>query len=222
MKRLVLLTAILATYHARASAQAPAPPIVRFIAVDRDVKLQVVDWGGSGRPVVLLAGLGVTARDLDGFAHALTSTYHVVGLTRRGFAPSSMPAAFERSLRARQKLLPPLDSSASRTTAQPVDTGFDLGQAILEGHQRYTRIDAPVLAIFALPHRMPARVATDPRQLAQWRTWEAEGAAQADAFERTVVGARVVRLPDAEHFVYRSNAADVLREIRAFVATLPP
>ncbi|HTE47375.1 MAG TPA: hypothetical protein VK636_19140 [Gemmatimonadaceae bacterium] len=44
----------------------------------------------------------------------------------------------------------------------------------------------------------------------------------AAAFERGVPGARVVRLPNADHFVFRSNEADVVREIRAFVDTLPP
>ncbi|MBC8089612.1 MAG: hypothetical protein H7Z40_20305 [Phycisphaerae bacterium] len=64
-------------------------------------------------------------------------------------------------------------------------------------------------------------MASDPRQLAQWQTWEAQDAAQADAVERSIKGARVVRLPNADHFVHQSNEADVLREIRAFIARLP-
>ena len=72
---------------------------------------------------------------------------------------------------------------------------FDLRQAILEGHQRYTTINAPVLAIVALPRRMRPRVASNPRQLAQWQTWEVQDAAQADAVERSITGARVVRSP---------------------------
>lgn len=325
MKFLISLCALFATYAVAGSAQTSVPPSVRFIAVERDVKLQVVDWGGSGRPVVLLAGLGVTARDFDGFAHALTSTYHVFGITRRGFAPSSIPTtgyladrladdvlavldslqlqrpvlvghsvagqelssigarfptrvaglvyldatnsyafydrsignyrvdlneaerrlhelssapprdqarlisqllendlpALERSLKARQALVPSPDSSAFAGTALFVEPRFDLRQAILEGHQRYTTISAPVLAIIALPHRMRPRIASDPRQLAQWQTWEAQDAAQADAVERSITGVRVVRLPNADHFVHQSNEADVLREIRAFIARLP-
>jgi hypothetical protein len=31
---------------------------VEFIGVENDIKLEVVDWGGSGRPLVFLAGLG--------------------------------------------------------------------------------------------------------------------------------------------------------------------
>src|SRR4051794_36868724 len=36
----------------------PTPHTVQFITVDKDVKLEVLDWGGSGRAVVLLTGLG--------------------------------------------------------------------------------------------------------------------------------------------------------------------
>jgi hypothetical protein len=30
--------------------------VVKFIQVDKDVLLEVLDWGGSGRPLILLAG----------------------------------------------------------------------------------------------------------------------------------------------------------------------
>jgi non-heme chloroperoxidase len=64
---------------------------VQFIGVDNDVKLEVLDWGGSGRPLVLLAGLGGTAHVFDRFAPKLTGSYHVYGVTRRGFGKSSIP-----------------------------------------------------------------------------------------------------------------------------------
>src|SRR3977135_3875452 len=38
-----------------------SPPPMQFVTVDKDVKLEVLDWGGSGRPVVLLTGLGNNA-----------------------------------------------------------------------------------------------------------------------------------------------------------------
>src|SRR5262249_5483247 len=71
----------------------PTPHRVQFITVDEGVKLEVVDWGGSGRPVVLLAGLGNDAHVFDKFAPKLTATYHVYGITRRGFGASSSPAS---------------------------------------------------------------------------------------------------------------------------------
>jgi pimeloyl-ACP methyl ester carboxylesterase len=65
---------------------------VQFVTVDKDVKLEVLDWGGSGRPLVCLAGLGDTAHGFDNFAPKFTAHYHVYGITRRGFGASSKPA----------------------------------------------------------------------------------------------------------------------------------
>jgi pimeloyl-ACP methyl ester carboxylesterase len=66
---------------------------VQFVAVDDNVRLEVLDWGGSGRTVVLLAGLGNTAHLYDDFAPKLAAHYHVYGITRRGFGASSVPTA---------------------------------------------------------------------------------------------------------------------------------
>jgi non-heme chloroperoxidase len=70
----------------------PSPHTVQFVTVDKDVKLEVLDWGGSGRPLVFLAGLGNTAHVFDDFAPKLTPEYHVYGITRRGYGASSAPA----------------------------------------------------------------------------------------------------------------------------------
>jgi non-heme chloroperoxidase len=69
----------------------PSNHQVKFVYVEDDVRLEVLDWGGSGRPLVLLAGLGYTAHVFDGFAEKLTDTYHVYGITRRGYGASSRP-----------------------------------------------------------------------------------------------------------------------------------
>jgi len=63
----------------------------QLITVDKDVKLEVLDWGGSGRPLVLLTGLGNSAHIFDQFAPKLTASYHVYGISRRGFGASSSP-----------------------------------------------------------------------------------------------------------------------------------
>jgi pimeloyl-ACP methyl ester carboxylesterase len=65
---------------------------VSFVTVDKDVNLEVLDYGGSGRPIIFLAGLGATAHVFDSFAPKFVSTYHVYGITRRGFGASSAPA----------------------------------------------------------------------------------------------------------------------------------
>lgn len=64
----------------------------RYISVAKSVRLEVLDWGGTGRPVILLAGLGNTAHIFDSFAVKLRTKYHVYGVTRRGFGESSAPS----------------------------------------------------------------------------------------------------------------------------------
>ena len=44
--------------------------------------------------------------------------------------------------------------------------------------------------------------------------------AQVKAFKTGVPSARVVTIPNADHFIFRSNEADVLREINLFTSTL--
>lgn len=71
----------------------PAPHTERFITVDEGVSLEVLDWGGTGRPLVLLAGMGNTAHIFDKLAPKLSGEFHVYGITRRGFGASSVPAS---------------------------------------------------------------------------------------------------------------------------------
>ena len=69
----------------------PSPHAVQFVEVDNDVKLEVLDWGGRGRPLIFLAGLGGTAHVFDKFALNFIGSYHVYGITRRGYGASSAP-----------------------------------------------------------------------------------------------------------------------------------
>lgn len=69
----------------------PTNHTVQFVTVDQGVRLEVLDWGGTGRPVVLLTGSGHTAHVYDEFAPKLTDCCHVYGITRRGFGASSRP-----------------------------------------------------------------------------------------------------------------------------------
>jgi Alpha/beta hydrolase family len=73
--------------------QDPANHSVRFVTVNDGVRLEVLDWGGSGRNVVLLTGSGHTAHVYDEFAPRLTDCCHVYGITRRGFGASSRPSS---------------------------------------------------------------------------------------------------------------------------------
>jgi hypothetical protein len=38
---------------------------VQFVSVEENVKLEVLDWGGSGQPMIFLAGMGDTAQYTD-------------------------------------------------------------------------------------------------------------------------------------------------------------
>src|ERR1041384_6161735 len=78
---------------AASSGQDRSPHTAQFVEVEPNVRLEVLDWGGSGRPVVLLGGGGNTAHVFDEFAPKLTANYHVYGITRRGFGASSFLAS---------------------------------------------------------------------------------------------------------------------------------
>ncbi len=304
----------------------PSPHTVQFVTVDKDVKLEVLDWGGSGRPVVLLAGLGNNAHIFDKFAPKLTPTYHVYGITRRGFGASSAPTPdatnysadrlgddvlavcdslkinkpvlighsiageelssigsrhpekvagliyldagysyayydrwrgdflidsvdlekklqqlqpgksqqdqqrlirellktdlpqFEKDLQERQEDLEAMPAPLRAAQSSGMSA---IGEAIMAGEQKYTNIHVPVLAIYAVPHDMRQFSTNDPKALAAFEVRdEATTGAQAKAFESGIPSARVVRLPHANHFVFFSNEADVLREMNAFLGSL--
>jgi pimeloyl-ACP methyl ester carboxylesterase len=305
---------------------------VQFVTVEKDVKLEVVDWGGSGRPLVLLAALGADAHIYDEFAPKLTGTYHVYGITRRGYGASSVPPSgysadrlgndilavfdslklnrpvlvghsiagmelswvgthhperisgliyleaaygyayyseasndpnnvFLDALELREKLLqlPPGGGrpDQKRLTADLLadiarlerelrnytdllknyqDPIMDPANpprppasltGIFRGMQKYTRLGVPVLAIFAVPHALsnlgdPDMLSKDPTAAAAAEAEDVKrSGAQADAFERGVPSARVVRIAHASHVIFQSNEQDVLREMNAFLAKLP-
>ncbi len=301
----------------------PTVHSVQFITVDKDVELEVLDWGGTGRPMVLLTGAGNNAHVYDQFAPKLIGSYHVYGITRRGFGASSAPTtgysadrlgddvlavldalklnrpilvghsiggeelssvgsrhpervagliyldcygyayydhshgyifvdlaelqekltllqsgtgnkeprqfiqelletsipALERDLRELQKDFQAQPPAMIAQWSEPVSP---LIRALYAGMQKYTKIPVPILAIFAVPHELPPQAGNDPsvRAAVDARD-EAWAGAQAKDVEEGVPSARVVRLPHANHYVFKSNEADVLREMNAFVRTLP-
>jgi hypothetical protein len=66
-----------------------APHRTLSVTVDEAVSLEVLDWGGTGPPLVLLAGLGHTAHIFDALAPKLTDFFRVYAITRRGFGSST-------------------------------------------------------------------------------------------------------------------------------------
>ena len=101
------------------------------------VSLEVVDWGGRGTPLVFLAGLGSTAHVFDDFAPQFTDSFHVVGITRRGFGASSISP-------------PPSDLDTLIADITAVLDTLGLGRVILVGHSiageemtRFAELHAP-------------------------------------------------------------------------------
>jgi non-heme chloroperoxidase len=70
----------------------PSPHHSLIVTADHDVQLEVLDWGGTGRPLIFLAGLGNTAHIWDNFAPKFTDKHHVYAITRRGFGRSTHAA----------------------------------------------------------------------------------------------------------------------------------
>ena len=74
-----------------AACEDHTPHKIRMVRVAPGVELEVLDWGGKGRAMVLLTGAGDNAHVYDEFAFQFTDYFHVYGITRRGFLPSSQP-----------------------------------------------------------------------------------------------------------------------------------
>ena len=332
MKKIELLLAAFMMLPTRVSeAQEPTPNPVhdvfhttRFVAVEKNVLLEVLDWGGSGRPIIFLAGLGDTAHVFDAFAPKFTATNHVYGITRRGFGASSAPepidgaysadrlgddilaviaslnldrpvlvghsiageelssigsrhpervagliyldagyayAYYDRSrgdlqidMNDLQKLLnrnPEIGPLARKPLVEElIDSGLPqlerdlqveqkelrpfpatlprgfhttpIRVAITQGEQKYTQIRSPTLAFFAVPHHYSGLENEDPTAVAALKARDlADSTAQAKAFEEGVPNARVVRFPNADHYLFRSNELDVEHEMLTFLKTLP-
>ena len=134
---LVLLTAsaLVGGLGAQSSGwRDPSPHQVRRVTVDTSVHLEVLDWGGSGPPVVLLACY-LSTHVYDEFAPKLTNQFQVYGMTRRGIGASDRPATGYAVQRSANDLLEVLDS-------------LKVQKALLVGHS----CAGQVLTMFASQH----------------------------------------------------------------------
>jgi non-heme chloroperoxidase len=69
----------------------PSPHQVRMVTVDSSVRLEVLDWGGVGRPL-LFVGCYHSGHVFDDIAPKLRDQFHVYAVTRRGIGASDHPA----------------------------------------------------------------------------------------------------------------------------------
>jgi non-heme chloroperoxidase len=85
----VILSAATQSTNAQVTRHDPNSPLIRLVHVAPNVQLEVLDWGGHGRPLVFLAASGNTAHIFDDFAPQFADSFHVLGITRGGYGPSS-------------------------------------------------------------------------------------------------------------------------------------
>jgi pimeloyl-ACP methyl ester carboxylesterase len=104
-------------------------------------------------------------------------------------------------------------------------------QAIKNGVQKpdYAHIQAPALAIYATPRSAhdlaPPWVKNEtPSMLKalneEYALFLAASKERIAAFQNGVAHSRVVELPGANHYLFLSNQADVLRELQVFLSAL--
>ena len=261
----------------------PAPGgNTQYITVQPNVELEVVDFGGTGRPLVLLPGYGATAHSFPEFSIQLTKRYRVYGITQRGCGLSRSPASGYGAERLGDDVVAVIDalklvrpvlvghsvageelSSVATfhpekvggliyldaanwyalydqdTSQTPVHVWFaviTVGRifeplipsaieskrvAMFLGMRKFTRLPVPVLAIFPDPHDLSQRF-KDAGQRVKAEALDFERTdRQANALQRQVPQARIVRLPHASHLVFRSNEMDVLNAMNAFIDALP-
>src|SRR4030095_3124374 len=110
-----MLSAFGSTEQARPAWRDPSPHEVRWTTVDSSVRLEVLDWRGSGPTLVLIACY-LTAHSYDDFAPNLTNQFHVYGITRRGIGASDKPPTGYSVQRSADDLLETLDALNIRQT----------------------------------------------------------------------------------------------------------
>lgn len=125
-------------------ASDPSPHQVRIVTVDSSVRLEVLDWGGTGRPL-LFVGCYLSAHVYDDIAPKLRDQFHVYAITRRGIAPSDQPPAGYDPQRRADDVMDVIDQLGMQ---KPILVGNACGGHILHtlGAQHTDRIGGLVYA----------------------------------------------------------------------------
>jgi len=69
-------------------------PVNSFVSVN-GVRLHVLDWGGSGTPLILIHGMGDSPRIFDDLARQLAPDFRVIAYARRGHGYSDPAGPFD-------------------------------------------------------------------------------------------------------------------------------
>jgi len=105
----------------------PSPHQVSFVTVDTAVRLEVLDWRGTGRPIVFV-GCYLTAHAYDDIAPKLTEQFHVYAITRRGVGASDRPSSGYDPQRRATDILEVIQSLGMQ---KPILVGNSCGGGIL-------------------------------------------------------------------------------------------
>jgi pimeloyl-ACP methyl ester carboxylesterase len=73
-----------------------SPHKIGYVAVN-GVRLQYLDWGGTGPVLILIHGLGDNAHVFDDLAPAFTDRFHVLAYSRRGHGHSDATAPYDNA-----------------------------------------------------------------------------------------------------------------------------
>lgn len=99
----------------------PAPHRALGVSVAPGVRLHVLDFGGTGMPLIFLSGIGNNAHVFDDFAQRFTNRHRVIAITRRGFGESSHPAG-------------PYDQPTLAADVRTVLDSLRIEKAVVAGH----------------------------------------------------------------------------------------
>jgi non-heme chloroperoxidase len=92
------------------------------------------------------------------------------------------------------------------------------------GKRDYSNIRVPVLAFFPSASATPQYVPKNAQERAAIEEFDAATAAYVNRYKKSLKtapgGVRIVELPGANHYVFLSNEADVLRELSVFLGSL--
>jgi pimeloyl-ACP methyl ester carboxylesterase len=158
-----------------------------MVTVEPGVQLEVLDWGGTGRPVVLLAGY-LSAHAYDDLAPRLAETHHVYGISRRGYGGSSQPETGYTAARSADDVLRVLEELNLRGVILAGHSwgGQDLSTIGARGAERVAALvyinsaEDPTLTMadYAIPKGQvepaprPPQPAPDMSSPAAYRAWQ--------------------------------------------------
>jgi pimeloyl-ACP methyl ester carboxylesterase len=71
-----------------------AEPADAYVKLGSGLRLHYLDWGGSGRPLILLHGLASSCRIWDFTAPLLAEHFHVFAVDQRGHGLSDKPSSY--------------------------------------------------------------------------------------------------------------------------------